>query len=568
VATLHLLTGTRKGQHLPLGEGKTVLGRDTACDLVIDESLVGRTIAAGRKDVISRRHAVITFGEGKYYLEDGDGQGSPSRNHTFVNDQQVPFPGRILLRHGDRIRLCDFLCTFHEPLPPAPPGEPPEPTEDLEDSSSIEASISHDSSSDFLESQPADKLKIILQISNSLSTTLDLEALLQRIVEHLFDLFRQADRGFIILRDETTGHLVPRVIKARRAGEAPDARISKSIVRQCLQTLQALLVHDMVRQFPDSPSVVGLPARSVMCAPLWAQGGQALGVIQLDTHHASRKFTQEDLNLLLGIASQASIALSNARLHRAALLNQRRERDLEVARQVELALLPQRLPDVPGYGFFAHYQPALEVGGDYYDFIPLPRQRLAVLLGDVTGKGVGAALVMIKFSVEARACLLTELDLAAAVGRLNTVMCKAGLAEKFVTLAAVVLDPAAHTATLVNAGHPSPLLRRQATGAVEEAAPVPVAGQPVGVTDGHAYGFCQVELQPGDNLVLFSDGIPDAVDAQGRRFRVAGIRAVLGGPGGTPQEIGDRLVRAVTEHAAGCSRQDDIALVCLGRAGS
>src|SRR5262249_52410767 len=174
------------------------------------------------------------------------------------------------------------------------------------------------------------------------------------------------------------------------------------------------------------------------------------------------------------VASQASIALCNARLHREALVHQRRERDLEVAHEVQLALLPRCLPSVLGYEFFAHYEPAQQIGGDYYDFIPLPDQRLAILLGDVAGKGVPAALVMAKFSVEARVCLETAFGLAAAVSKLNAHMARADLSDRFVTLVAVVLDPATHTATLVNAGHPSPLLIRYATGAVEEAAPVAV----------------------------------------------------------------------------------------------
>ena len=265
--------------------------------------------------------------------------------------------------------------------------------------------------------------------------------------------------------------------------------------------------------------------------PLVTQDGQGLGVIQLDSEGPKKKFSPEDLNLLLGVASQASIALSNARLHRDSLLHQARVRDLELASEVQRDLLPRRLPDVPGYDFYAYNQSAQEVGGDYYDFVPLPRRRLAVLLGDVAGKGVAAALVMVKFSVEARACLLTEPEPAAAVSKLSALMCEAALADRFVTLAVAVLDPASHTITLVNAGHPSPLLIRGTAGAVQEAVPIEVAGPPVGVLDGHAYTGCQVALQPGDGLVLFSDGVTDARDVQGSPFRSKGVHAVLrGGP--------------------------------------
>ncbi|MBW3596027.1 MAG: response regulator [Planctomycetes bacterium] len=152
--------------------------------------------------------------------------------------------------------------------------------------------------------------------------------------------------------------------------------------------------------------------------------------------------------------------------------------DLELARQVQRGLLPLRLPEIPGYEFFAHYESAHEVGGDYYDFILLPRQRVAVLLGDVCGKGVVAALLMAKLSADARFCMLTEPDPAAAVTRLNSLMCQSGN-DRFVTLAAAVLDPVNHTVTLVNAGHPPPLIYHRATRTVEEAIGDAMAGTPL-----------------------------------------------------------------------------------------
>jgi serine phosphatase RsbU (regulator of sigma subunit) len=417
-----------------------------------------------------------------------------------------------------------------------------------------------------LQTQPAEKLRIILDISNSLTKSLDIDALLPRIVEHLFQLFPQADRGFIILWDEAADRLVPHVAKTRRAGDEAGARFSACIVRQCLANAQAILGNDLPRQFPESESVAALPVRSLMCTPMWSQEGRPVGAVQLDLSAPNKKFTKDDLNLLLGVASQASIALSNARLYRDSLTHQRHVRDLEVAHEVQQALLPRRPPDVPGYQFFAYYQPAQEIGGDYYDFVPLPGRGVAALLGDVAGKGVAAALVMVKFSVEARGCLLTEAGPAAAVNRLNAVMSRAALADRFVTLIAAALDPATHTATLVNAGHPSPLIARRATGAVETATPLEVVGRPIGLDDDLEYACCQVQLGPGDRLLLYSDGVTEALDAHGRAFGVAGVRAVLGAGTLPPQETGERLIQAVKEHGAGCEQTDDVTLVCLGRA--
>src|SRR5205807_2918530 len=134
-----------------------------------------------------------------------------------------------------------------------------------------------------------------------------------------------------------------------------------------------------------------------------------------------KKFTQEDLALLMAVVGQASIALENARLHEDLLARERLRRDLELAQQVQLSFLPQQKPEVPGYQFYAYYEPAQEVGGDYYDFIPLPpkQRRLAVVLGDAAGKGVPAALLMAKLSSDAPSSLLSQADSAAAVATLN-----------------------------------------------------------------------------------------------------------------------------------------------------
>jgi serine phosphatase RsbU (regulator of sigma subunit) len=547
---LFVLTGSLKDSVIPLEGDRIVLGRDGRYGIVITDALPTRDASAKQNNTISRKHALLTRTGDKYFIEDGDGEGKKSRNRTFVNDLEVPYPHRRQLANDDRIRICDFVCLY----------------QDEEDSSSVEASVYHDSTGHLLKSQTADRLRIILEISNSLSKSLDSDALLHLIVRQLLQLFEQADRGFFLLRDEASERLTARVFETRTPGEPADTRFSATVVLRCLDKVEGLLLgQDMANQFPNSDSVLGLPIRSLMCAPLWSQDGKAVGAIQLDTENPRKKFTTADLDLLMGVASQASIALSNARFYHDSLAYQGRVRDLDMARQVQRALLPQRLPDVPGYDFFAHYDSALEVGGDYYDFVPLPGGRLGILLGDVSGKGVAAALVMVKFSVEARACLLTEPGLAEAIDKLNAIMTRVALSDSFVTLAAVVLDPATHTATLVNAGHPSPLLSRHATGAVEAAMPPAVSGPPVGLFEGESWGGCQVSLAPGDGLLLFSDGVTEAEDTTGRQFKTGGIRAVLEGRPASSDEVGACLIRAVGLHAAGCPQHDDITVVCFRR---
>jgi sigma-B regulation protein RsbU (phosphoserine phosphatase) len=247
------------------------------------------------------------------------------------------------------------------------------------------------------------------------------------------------------------------------------------------------------------------------------------------------------------------------------LARERLKLDLELAREVQRGFLPLRLPEVPGYEFFAYYESAYEIGGDYYDFIPLPRQRLAVLLGDVAGKGVVAALLMAKLSADARFCVLTEPDPAAAVTRLNSLMAQSGLADRFVTLVAAILDPASHTVTLVNAGHPSPLIYRRAARIVEEAIGNDVTGLPLGVQDDSVYASCQIHLEPGDSILAFTDGVTEAMDVNNLPLQTKGIHAAVQGKAHSPRALGERVVKVVKQFAAGSSQHDDIALVGFGR---
>jgi serine phosphatase RsbU (regulator of sigma subunit)/pSer/pThr/pTyr-binding forkhead associated (FHA) protein len=553
MASLLIEKGLNQGQHMQLSEEKTILGRNPDCQVVIPVTSV------------SREHAAIFRMGSGFHIED-----LQSRNGTFVNDEAIA--ARTKLKNGDKIRICDFQATFTEQLEHGATVDE-DADEDVEEppsSTTIEAKLSH-SSSVRLETQPAEKLTALLEITNNLSKTLKLDPLLPKIGENLFQLFRQADRCFIILAEDTgkegQPRLLPKLVKARRPQDETNARFSKTIVRACIDTAEAVLLDDAGSQMPTSQSVVDFRIRSVMCTPLVATDGKAFGVIQLDTQDRSKKFTQEDLRLLWGVARQASIAMENARLHETSLQQELTRRDLELARKVQLSFMPKNVPVVEGYEFFAFYEPAKEVGGDYYNFIPIGGGRLAMLLGDVAGKGVPAALMVAKLASDARFCLAFEQDTAVAITNINAAIFEnASETDRFVTLSAAVLDPTSHVVTLVSAGHPSPLWYHKATGALEECVPKKMAGLPLGIMETCEYASCQVQLEPGDCLLIYSDGVPDSRNLKDQELTFNGMKAALkaGGPH-TPKTLGERLVRAVHQHAAGRSPHDDVTLVCFGR---
>jgi serine phosphatase RsbU (regulator of sigma subunit) len=226
-----------------------------------------------------------------------------------------------------------------------------------------------------------------------------------------------------------------------------------------------------------------------------------------------------------------------------------------------------------GYEFFAHYTAARTVGGDYYDFIPLPDGRLAVLLGDVSGKGVPAALLMARLSGEARVSMLTRPDVGSAITSLNEQMMMANLEDRYVTLSAAVIDPTTNRIELVSAGHLSPWIYRHGTRKLEKVFEKESGDFPIGWVPGHKFTAHPIQLEQGDSLVVYTDGIEDAQPASGQRFMEDGVQRTLTAaareaPNLTAREIGARIVHAVQTHAGNHPQFDDIALVCFGRAGT
>jgi serine phosphatase RsbU (regulator of sigma subunit) len=554
--------GSSAGQAHVLNADSVVIGRDEKeCDIVINNHAV------------SRKHAQIIKSSGQYYIDD-----LKSRNKTFVNNREISGP--VALKNDDRIKICDFLFRFHDEkdalpsrpkIPPEFVGPPEETGEDPGGLSTIEHTVAARSTVAIMETQPAEKLRALLDISAGLSKTLELDPLLNQIAETVLGVFRQADRCFIILIEEGE-RLHARVVKTKRTVTGDDQRFSKTIVRRCLERKESYLSEDAGadQNLGAAQSIAEFRIRSVMCVPLFTSEGHPLGAMQLDTQDRGKKFREDDLKLMTIVANLAAVAIEKAKLHEQMVAQQKQQKEIELARQVQLGFLPQSPPQVAGYEFYSYYGAALTVGGDYYDFIPIPDGRIAVVLGDVAGKGVPASLLMAKLSAEARFCLLTQPNPVQAVNLLNEQLIRGGIGDRFVTLAAAVLNPADHSVTVVNAGHLNPLLYRAHAGSIEEAVTNRDSGIPLGIMAGFEYTAITLNFECGDSLLVFTDGVTDAMAPNGDMFQLEGIRkslldeSPLGAPT-RPKAIGERVLHCVKKHANGRAQNDDIALVCFGR---
>jgi phosphoserine phosphatase RsbU/P len=550
--------GASPGETIPLDGELLVIGRDAdSCQIVIPHHAV------------SRRHAQITRANGNFFLED-----LRSRNNTFLNSKQVTI--RTALKPEDKIKICDFLFRFHDERVKEPP-EIPEwmkkekaEQDDAGGMTTIEATGSRVNAQNYLDTQTTDRLKSLLAISTSLSRILELDPLLEQIAETMLKEFRQADRCFVILSDES-GKPIPKATKGRRPG-LDETRFSRTIVKKAVESLKSYLSEDASSDASLGPaaSIAEFRIRSVMCVPLVSSDGKALGAIQMDTQDRAKKFKEDDLHLLTIVANLASVVVEKAKLHETVIHRETERKEIELARAVQLGFLPQTFPEIAEYEFYSHYSPAQSIGGDYYDYIHLPNGKLGVVLGDVAGKGVPAALLVAKLSSEVRFCLLTESDPAKAVRLLNEQMIRGGVGDRFVTLAAAVLDPKNHKLTVVNAGHMSPRLLRAETGALSDAISTEATGFPIGVVPEFEYQSVTLTLAPGDIVTIFTDGVTDAMSPSGELFGAEGVNRylTLGEEATTllgPRRTGEKMVQAVRRHASGRPQNDDIALVCFGR---
>jgi serine phosphatase RsbU (regulator of sigma subunit) len=564
MAVLRVLQGNNPGQLIPLEGASVILGRHPACDIVLDSASV------------SRQHARILNAEGTFYLED-----LHSRNGTFLNG--LPINQRQQLNENDELGICDLSFSFHFAPPPptettsalrhegtAAPAMMVDDEEPKTNGSSLMSRLNVPSGGAGwrFEVNTEAKLKALIEISRHLGQALGLSEVLPKLLDSLFAIFPQADRGFVVLRDPQTSRLIPKAVKHRRHEDAQTVRISRTIVNNVMASKEAMLSADAATdaRFDMAESIVDFHIRSMMCAPLVSREGISMGVLQLDTLSPRNRFRQEDLEVLVSVAYQAASAVESAQLHEAALRDQALRRELAVAHEVQRGFLPSEAPRIPEYDFFEFYEPANQLGGDYYDYIDLPGGRLAIVVADVSGKGISASLLMAKLSAETRYCLAIEPDPAQAMGRLNRAFCQSGWEDRFVTMVLVVLDPGQHKVTIVNAGHLPPLLRRQSF----SARPIgrAEARLPLGVSSETDYVPCEVTLAPSDSIFLYTDGITEAMNARDELYGLPRLLAVMDSDLDRVSLLGRRILDDVKRFVGPRPQSDDMCLTCFGRAKS
>jgi serine phosphatase RsbU (regulator of sigma subunit)/pSer/pThr/pTyr-binding forkhead associated (FHA) protein len=548
---LQVLTGKKAGTKFELKKDVVTMGRHPECDIPLDGNSV------------SRFHAHVIKCSAGYEIED-----QKSRNGTIVNGKKIE--GRTTLTDNDRVKICETLFVFRvEPDPTDALGNSTAETPAFDDDrpSTVLSSLDAQSSSLFSNGvKPEAKLKAIYEVSQAIAQTLDLDMIFDKVLESAFKIFPHADRGIVIEADPN-GRFLPRATRQRRE-EDESIRFSRTVVQTALDEKKAILSADASsdERFSLSESIADFRIRSVMCVPLLGVNQRPLGAIQLDTQSYNHRFSEDDLQVLCSVANQAAIAMENARLHAETINQERIRRELAFARQVQQGFLPRNMPMIPGYEFWAFYEAAGQVGGDYYDFVTLPDGRQAVLVADVSGKGVPAALLMARFSSDAKVSLITNSeDPALAVAKLNGMLCDAGLDDRFVTFSLTIVDPERNVVQIVSAGHMSPIVRLPDGSIVEPAGDENASSLPLGIFSNAEYHLVEFAIPVGTQVVVYSDGINEAMNTSNEEYSSQRLRLNLASFQEVGKELGERLIRDVRGFSAGRSQHDDMTLVVFSR---
>lgn len=527
-----------------------IMGRQPDCDLQVDSGQV------------SRMHAQIIIRGDTFLLED-----LKSGNGTFLNGKPLE-KGQICpipLQDGDRIKLGPIKLRFE--LVASQKGS---------ESDDAGVAFSDNNSSTIMgsaaargfglfEVRPEEKLKGILKINQALAGQVELSKIAPLILDTLFDIFPQADRGTILVKMGTSERLVPIAQKQRADGNDESVRLSRTIIMKVLEDRTGILSADAVNdaRFNASESISNLELRSMMCVPLLDLSGKPFGIINLDTQNPMKLFTEGDLELLLAVASQAANSYENVRLLKSYLDKQKQDEEMRIAMHVQKALLPESLPAVPGYSFYASYDAAQAVGGDYFDCFLTGTNKICISFGDVAGKGVPGALIMSRISSVVQNTLSFTDDVAVAIDRINRHMCHNMAAGRFVTYTLGVIDLSTNRISLANAGHYAPLIRK--TNGELELFGSETVGIPLGIMDDYAYEVVEREIAPGELFLLRTDGVDEAMAPDNSLYSTEKVLDFMKNGSTNPEELGKSLLADVRRHANGRPQNDDIAIMTFGR---
>ena len=511
---------------------------------------------------ISRNCAAIVTEANRYYMEDR-GQ----RRGIFVNGEKIESRP---LSDGDVITF--GLEDSYQVIFRAATGTSDEAIPQLL------TRIDHMTSSESSTGGGLRKLNLLLEATSLLHSQLPLDSVLAKMIDHAVAV-TDADRGLLEEAVEGPSERITerlRVRLARRSGGQrlpPESMTPSQTAIQLAVKKQLPVITEDIEQAEQNlqaaASIVAQGLRAVVVIPLYASSrassesatnvtrGEFLGVLYLDSKRPTA-FSKLDRQILDALAADAASILDNARLVERERERQRLEQEIGIARDIQQALLPKNFRDYPHIAVSGVNFPCLSVGGDYFDVFPLDDRRTAFLLADVSGKGLGAALVTTMLQ-GALSGMTLGTDPARVLNHVNRFLCDHVEVGRYATMFFGIIDDTGKL-EYINAGHPSPVLLRNAT--AEEA--FTEGSFPVGLVPEAEFCTATLQLEPNDTLVLYSDGVTEAMDPDEQLYGVGRLRGVLTGKNEMPlDEIQKTVLESVENFARGARQADDVTMLLV-----
>jgi phosphoserine phosphatase RsbU/P len=541
MSSLVFMAGPIAGRRYKLGDGEHVIGRRSDCQIFVPDMRV------------SRQHARLWREGESWTLED-----LGSNNGTYVNGVRVQ--AATPLRHEDEIAIASNKIRVEAQDHPSEPKLGTAVTiVDVavqallasRDETSRAPALPHGSAEARTTGRLLErKLEALTQILHATASSDTAEALLERVVDALLELFPQAEDIGVLVEAERAGELRVQCQKRRGGAPAGELRVPGTIIQHVVSDRRGVLLGEAT----DADESVG----TRMGAPL-DYHGVPYGVVYVESR--GQAFRQEDVDLLGAIATQAGLALHAARVAAQLARQGQLERDLRVARQIQRSLLPARVPQVVGLEVAVHYEPAYEIGGDFYDFIWHDPAHLGLAVGDVAGKAISAALYMARLTSELRSRAPLARTPARLLRRVNREMTQLGDDGMFATLVYCIYDLETRGLVFTNAGHCLPLLRRgtRVFPLHADRAHAP----PLGVTPELSAGEARVQLEPGDLLVLVSDGVLEARDVRGVEYGLPRLSRQIAASQGSAADVVRGILADVDHHSGRSGHGDDMTIVAM-----
>ena len=541
---LQILSPDGNSRLFPLEGERVSIGRSSAAELCYPDD-----------NGLSRQHLALE--------RDGDGwalRDLGSKNGTMLNGTRIT--ARTPLKPGDRITAGHLIIVYDGAASKATKpvvvfdtkDESEEPTGSGTVITQLEGVIKSGDSSGDGQTLAATHVSALVRAGNELAGHRPLPELFRFILDLAIQTVK-ADRGVLMTLED--GELIV------RANQGQGFHISTAVRDRVLDSGLSVLVRDtsIDDAFRERRSIVEQNIRTLMAVPLQTRD-QIIGLIYVDSPSLLREFTKDDLNLLTVMANVAAIRIEQTRFAELEQARQLMARDLEQAAEIQQEFLPAVAPSVRGLDLAGHNAPCRTVGGDYYDFFPYGNSRIAMVLGDVSGKGMPASLLMMGLQARVQVLIEEPKSLSEVMTRLNRITSANCPSNRFISIFFCILDGETGELTFCNAGHNPPLIVR-ADATYEQ---LKGGGPVLGIVPFFEYQEFQARLGEGDTLVIYSDGVTEANNPGGDEFEIPGLaEAVIGSRTQAASEIIRHINKSLVAYTAGAPPADDVTLIVARR---